>query len=65
MLDTILIIIKILVAIFGLIAAGAAAFGAVARIPECIYQLKQHPELDTFGKSIQFVKNYFTVEKYQ
>ena len=65
MLDTILIIIKITVAILGLITAICVAFAAIARIPECIYQLKQRPELNTFGKCWQFVKNYFTIETYE
>lgn len=49
---------------FGLVAAiMAAALGAV-RLIESIYQLRKKPELDTLGKVIQVVKNFFTLETY-
>jgi tryptophan-rich sensory protein len=65
MLELILLIIKIITAIVALVGATAIAFSAVARVVESIYQLSQTPNLNTFGKIIQVVKNFFVIEKYE
>ena len=45
------------------VALLALALG-VARLVESIHQLRQKPELDTWQKCWQVLKNFFTIEKY-
>ena len=45
------------------VALLALGLGAV-RLVESIHQLRQKPELDTWQKCWQVLKNFFTIEKY-
>jgi len=48
-----------------LIGAVIGLISVFARAIEAIYQLRQKPELNTLGKCIQVVKNFFTLETYK
>lgn len=52
-----LTIIQIITAV---LALGLAA----VRLIESINELRKKPELDTWQKCVQVVKNFFTIEKY-
>jgi hypothetical protein len=50
-------IVMLVSAVLGLVAI-------VVRAVESIYQLSQTPGLNTIGKCIQVVKNFFKIERY-
>jgi hypothetical protein len=54
-----------MILICGLVTALATAALTIVRLIECIYELRKTPELSTFQKLIQIVKNFFTIERYQ
>ncbi len=50
---------------FGLFTAILSAALVLIRVIESVYQLRQKPELNTLGKVIQVLKNFFTLETYK
>lgn len=58
MLNVVLLIIQILVALSALVLGGVRAI-------ESINELRKKPELDSIGKIIQVIKNFFTIEHYK
>ena len=59
-----LAILKTLTIVFGCLSALLLVFSGIARVIESIYQLSQKPGLNTLGKVIQVIKNFFTLEGY-
>lgn len=57
--------LKVVILAFGVVSAMSTAALTVVRLIECINELSKKPELNTIGKIIQVVKNFFTIERYQ
>ena len=47
-----------------LVTALLGAILALVRVVESIHELSKTPELSTYKKVIQVIKNFFTVERY-
>ena len=65
MLQNILLILQILVAVVTLATGLTLLWSGVVRVIESINELSKTPDLNTIGKILQTVKNFFTIEKYQ
>ena len=63
-LKLILLILQIIAVVIGIIRAIAVAFSAIIRCIEAWYQLTQTPDLNTWGKIVQWWKNFWSTETY-
>jgi uncharacterized membrane protein YjfL (UPF0719 family) len=56
--------LRVAIDLLALLGAILGLISILVRAVESIYQLSRTPDLNTWGKCVQVIKNFFTIEKY-